>query len=76
MWPVLFSDFYFIPFFLGSLARIQEGLNQVLDCEALSKSGSSELSPVSFTGNVKTLVPFSFNLFLFSLYPVYVCPIT
>ncbi|XP_050190964.1 zinc finger FYVE domain-containing protein 26 isoform X4 [Myiozetetes cayanensis] len=33
-----------------SLIRIQESLNQVLDCEALSKSGSSELSPVSFTG--------------------------
>ncbi|KAJ7399374.1 zinc finger FYVE domain-containing protein 26 isoform X1 [Pitangus sulphuratus] len=31
-----------------SLIRIQESLNQ--DCEALSKSGSSELSPVSFTG--------------------------
>ncbi|RMC00454.1 hypothetical protein DUI87_23064 [Hirundo rustica rustica] len=33
-----------------SLIRIQENLNQVLECEALSKSGSSELSPVSFTG--------------------------
>ncbi|XP_075007956.1 zinc finger FYVE domain-containing protein 26 isoform X5 [Calonectris borealis] len=33
-----------------SLIRIQESLNQVLECEALSKSGSSELSPVSFTG--------------------------
>ncbi|XP_053924505.1 zinc finger FYVE domain-containing protein 26 isoform X3 [Cuculus canorus] len=33
-----------------SLIRIQESLNQVLECEALSKSGSSDLSPVSFTG--------------------------
>ncbi|XP_064514413.1 zinc finger FYVE domain-containing protein 26 isoform X4 [Pseudopipra pipra] len=33
-----------------SLIRIQESLNQVLECEASSKSGSSELSPVSFTG--------------------------
>uniref|UniRef100_A0A8C0ERH3 Zinc finger FYVE domain-containing protein 26 n=1 Tax=Bubo bubo TaxID=30461 RepID=A0A8C0ERH3_BUBBB len=33
-----------------SLIHIQESLNQVLECEALSKSGSSELSPVSFTG--------------------------
>ncbi|KAM4778679.1 zinc finger FYVE domain-containing protein 26 isoform 11-T11 [Cyanocitta cristata] len=33
-----------------SLIRIQESLNQVLECEALSKSGSSELSPGSFTG--------------------------
>ncbi|NXT24990.1 ZFY26 protein, partial [Syrrhaptes paradoxus] len=33
-----------------SLIRIQESLNQVLECEALSKSGSSELSHVSFTG--------------------------
>ncbi|XP_040456412.1 zinc finger FYVE domain-containing protein 26 isoform X4 [Falco naumanni] len=33
-----------------SLIRIQESLSQVLECEAMSKSGSSELSPVSFTG--------------------------
>ncbi|XP_069714291.1 zinc finger FYVE domain-containing protein 26 isoform X2 [Phaenicophaeus curvirostris] len=33
-----------------SLMRVQESLNQVLECEALSKSGSSDLSPVSFTG--------------------------
>ncbi|XP_058715041.1 zinc finger FYVE domain-containing protein 26 isoform X8 [Poecile atricapillus] len=33
-----------------SLIRIQESLNQALECEALSKPGSSELSPVSFTG--------------------------
>ncbi|XP_051476159.1 zinc finger FYVE domain-containing protein 26 isoform X2 [Apus apus] len=33
-----------------SLICIQESFNQVLECEALSKSGSSELSPVSFTG--------------------------
>uniref|UniRef100_A0A8C3XD36 Zinc finger FYVE domain-containing protein 26 n=1 Tax=Cyanoderma ruficeps TaxID=181631 RepID=A0A8C3XD36_9PASS len=33
-----------------SLIRIQESLNQVLECEASSKSGSSELSPVSFSG--------------------------
>ncbi|NWI41037.1 ZFY26 protein, partial [Picathartes gymnocephalus] len=33
-----------------SLIRIQESLSQVLECEALSKSGSSDLSPVSFTG--------------------------
>ncbi|XP_061853830.1 zinc finger FYVE domain-containing protein 26 isoform X3 [Colius striatus] len=33
-----------------SLIRIQESLNQVLESEALSKSGSSELSPISFTG--------------------------
>ncbi|XP_033371154.1 zinc finger FYVE domain-containing protein 26 isoform X6 [Parus major] len=33
-----------------SLTRIQESLNQVTECEALSKPGSSELSPVSFTG--------------------------
>uniref|UniRef100_A0A8C0ENL9 Zinc finger FYVE domain-containing protein 26 n=1 Tax=Bubo bubo TaxID=30461 RepID=A0A8C0ENL9_BUBBB len=32
-----------------SLIHIQESLNQVLECEALSKSGSSELSPVSVT---------------------------
>uniref|UniRef100_A0A8C9NG12 Zinc finger FYVE domain-containing protein 26 n=1 Tax=Serinus canaria TaxID=9135 RepID=A0A8C9NG12_SERCA len=33
-----------------SLIRIQESVNQLLECEAVSKSGSSELSPVSFTG--------------------------
>ncbi|KAM7041726.1 zinc finger FYVE domain-containing protein 26 isoform 1-T1 [Acridotheres tristis] len=33
-----------------SLIRIQESLSQVLECEALSKSGSSELSSVSSTG--------------------------
>ncbi|XP_054017590.1 zinc finger FYVE domain-containing protein 26 [Dryobates pubescens] len=33
-----------------SLIRIQESINQVLECEVLSKSGSSELSPVNFTG--------------------------
>ncbi|XP_023784077.1 zinc finger FYVE domain-containing protein 26 isoform X2 [Cyanistes caeruleus] len=33
-----------------SLTRIQESLNQVLECETLSKPGSSELSPVSVTG--------------------------
>ncbi|NWX33555.1 ZFY26 protein, partial [Notiomystis cincta] len=33
-----------------SLIRIQESLNQVLESEALSKPGSSELSPVSITG--------------------------
>ncbi|KAM6273574.1 zinc finger FYVE domain-containing protein 26 isoform 2-T2 [Porphyrio hochstetteri] len=32
-----------------SLIRVQESLSQVLECEAQSKSGSSELSPVSFT---------------------------
>uniref|UniRef100_A0A8C0UY93 Zinc finger FYVE domain-containing protein 26 n=1 Tax=Cyanistes caeruleus TaxID=156563 RepID=A0A8C0UY93_CYACU len=32
-----------------SLTRIQESLNQVLECETLSKPGSSELSPVSVT---------------------------
>uniref|UniRef100_A0A8C4VEN6 Zinc finger FYVE domain-containing protein 26 n=1 Tax=Falco tinnunculus TaxID=100819 RepID=A0A8C4VEN6_FALTI len=32
-----------------SLIRIQESLSQVLECEAMSKSGSSELSPVSLT---------------------------
>lgn len=67
---------FFLPFVLDSLIRIQESLNQVLECEALAKSGSSELSPVSFTGKAKTLVPFSFNLFLFVLSPMYVCPTT
>ncbi|XP_062351912.1 zinc finger FYVE domain-containing protein 26 isoform X3 [Cinclus cinclus] len=33
-----------------SLIHIQESLNQVLECETLSKSGSSELSSVSSTG--------------------------
>ncbi|XP_075281763.1 zinc finger FYVE domain-containing protein 26 isoform X2 [Opisthocomus hoazin] len=33
-----------------SLIRIQESLSQLWECEALSKSGSSELSPVTFTG--------------------------
>ncbi|XP_032918394.1 zinc finger FYVE domain-containing protein 26 isoform X2 [Catharus ustulatus] len=33
-----------------SLIRIQESLNQVLECEASSKSGSSEQSSVSSTG--------------------------
>ncbi|XP_030337826.1 zinc finger FYVE domain-containing protein 26 isoform X4 [Strigops habroptila] len=33
-----------------SLIRIQESLNHVLESETTSKSGSSELSPVSFTG--------------------------
>ncbi|NXF94801.1 ZFY26 protein, partial [Eubucco bourcierii] len=33
-----------------SLIRIQESINQVLESEVLSKSGSSELSPINFTG--------------------------
>ncbi|XP_064000026.1 zinc finger FYVE domain-containing protein 26 isoform X3 [Pogoniulus pusillus] len=33
-----------------SLIRIQESINQVLESEVLSKSGSSDLSPVSFAG--------------------------
>ncbi|KAM4666761.1 zinc finger FYVE domain-containing protein 26 isoform 4-T4 [Amazona ochrocephala] len=33
-----------------SLIRIQESLSQVLESETMSKSGSSELSPLSFTG--------------------------
>ncbi|XP_040414249.1 zinc finger FYVE domain-containing protein 26 isoform X1 [Cygnus olor] len=33
-----------------SVIRIQENLSQILECEATSKSGSSELSPASFTG--------------------------
>uniref|UniRef100_A0A8B9G178 Zinc finger FYVE domain-containing protein 26 n=1 Tax=Amazona collaria TaxID=241587 RepID=A0A8B9G178_9PSIT len=33
-----------------SLIRIQESLSQVLESETISKSGSSELSPLSFTG--------------------------
>ncbi|PKU42474.1 zinc finger fyve domain-containing protein 26 [Limosa lapponica baueri] len=40
-----------------SLVRIQESLNQVVECEALSKSGSSELSPVSFTGGTISASP-------------------
>ncbi|KAM6393849.1 zinc finger FYVE domain-containing protein 26 isoform 1-T1 [Pluvialis apricaria] len=40
-----------------SLVRIQESLNQVLECEALSKLGSSELSPVSFTGGTISASP-------------------
>uniref|UniRef100_A0A672V8Q9 Zinc finger FYVE domain-containing protein 26 n=1 Tax=Strigops habroptila TaxID=2489341 RepID=A0A672V8Q9_STRHB len=52
-----------------SLIRIQESLNHVLESETTSKSGSSELSPVSFTGKVKTLVPFSLNLLVFNLCP-------
>lgn len=63
-----------LPFVIDSLIRIQESLNQVLESETMSKSGSSELSPVSFTGKVKSLVPFSLNLLIFVLSPVYVSP--
>ncbi|KAM9290339.1 zinc finger FYVE domain-containing protein 26 isoform 2-T2 [Cariama cristata] len=45
-----------------SLIRIQESLSQVLECEALSKSGSSELSPVSFTGVTISACPRDRNL--------------
>lgn len=70
---VLFFFFFFLAFVLDSLIRIQESLNQVSECETLSKSGSSELSPVSFTGEDKDLVLFSFDLFLLVLSPKYVC---
>lgn len=56
----LISSPCFLPFVLDSLIRIQESLNQVLECEASSKSGSSEQSSVSSTGKVKTLVPVRF----------------
>ncbi|TRZ26232.1 hypothetical protein HGM15179_000844 [Zosterops borbonicus] len=40
-----------------SLIRIQESLSQVLECEASSKSGSSELSSASFTGVTMSASP-------------------
>uniref|UniRef100_A0A8C9EIQ0 Zinc finger FYVE domain-containing protein 26 n=1 Tax=Pavo cristatus TaxID=9049 RepID=A0A8C9EIQ0_PAVCR len=40
-----------------SVIRIQESLCQVLECEAMSKSGSSELSLASFTGVAMSASP-------------------